>query len=227
MTLPFSSAQLRAARALLNWSRVELAKHTGISEPTLHRLENDIGEPEVKTHQKIRKTLEQIGIEFLDNSGVRFRPEGVEVLNGKEGMEKFWNRVFAYAQTFGGIIRQNGISEGPLDECAPEAAAAHRDRMGPLVNKRKDIFVRALIDEGDTNFLCNYVNYRWKPKGFPPAVPYYIFGDSVGIFAFEADPSPKVVLITSPIIAQTYITQYDKVWGLSKIPAQFRNQQGR
>ena len=148
----------------------------------------------------------------------------MEVLNGRVGIAKFWDRVFALAQTNGGIIRQNGIAEEPLDKCSPEAAATHRERMLPLIHRRKDIFVRALLEEGDYNFLCtDYADYRWNPKEAPPPVPYYIFGDSVAIFAFDAEPSPKIILITSPVIASAYSKQFDGAWEIAKIPPSSQN----
>ena len=93
--------------------------------------------------------------------------------------------------------------------------------MAPLVQKRKDIFVRAILEEGDEHFLCtDYADYRWNPKEAPPPVPYYTFGDSVALFAFEADPSPKVILITSTVVAQAYCKQFDRSWELAKTPPQ-------
>ena len=63
--------QLKAARALLGWSQSDLAKYSGVSEPTIARLESLGGglggRPE--TGQKIRSALEKGGIEFIDENG--------------------------------------------------------------------------------------------------------------------------------------------------------------
>lgn len=211
--------QIRAARGLLGWDATDLAAKAGLTRETVSKIETDTVQAREDTLTRILHVFNENGVEFTDNSGVRFRPEDVEVLNGKEGVEKFWDRVFASAQISGGVIRQNGIPEGPLDECAPDAAAMHRERMAPLVQKRKDIFMRVILQEGDYNFLCtDYVDYRWSSREAPPPVPYYIFGDSVAIFAFESDPSPKIILITSRIVASAYSKQFDRAWDLAKIP---------
>jgi len=214
--------QIKAARALLGWDAADLAKRAKLSRETVSNIENDLVQARENTLADIVRVFVDNRLEFLDGQGVRFRPEDVEVLNGPEGMERFWNLVYAFIQTSSNvIIRQNGIPEGPLDACAPKAAAAHRERMKPLVATRKDIKARAIIDEGDMNFLCSdYFQYRWHPKTAPPPVPYYIFGDTVGIFAFDADPAPKVVLITSPTIARAHHTQFDKAWELALTPPQ-------
>jgi transcriptional regulator with XRE-family HTH domain len=217
--------QIRAARALLDWSTADLAKQAEMTINGINKIERGHVQAHKDSLARIQSIFEGAGIEFLDFNGVRFRPEDLEVLNGKPGVTKFWDRVFAHAQTSGGIIRQNGIPEGPLDQCAPEAAATHRERMLPLVQKRKDIFIRAILEEGDTNFLCtNYADYRWNPKESPPPVPNYVFGDTVAIFAFEADPSPKIILITSPTIASAYIKQFDRSWELAQTPTSQKEQ---
>jgi predicted transcriptional regulator len=75
--------QVKAARALLGWSQGDLASHSGVSEPTIARLEAEDGilggRPE--TAAKIFKALVEGGIAFIaDNgggSGVRLaKPDG-------------------------------------------------------------------------------------------------------------------------------------------------------
>jgi transcriptional regulator with XRE-family HTH domain len=74
-----SIRQVKAARALLGWSQAELAKRSGISEPTIKRLEatdshDQIGgRPETAT--AIQSTLEAAGVEFTHGgeSGVRLK----------------------------------------------------------------------------------------------------------------------------------------------------------
>jgi predicted transcriptional regulator len=63
--------QVKAARALLGWSQSELARHSGISEPTIARLESADGElgGRSETVQKIRAALNSSGIEFIDENG--------------------------------------------------------------------------------------------------------------------------------------------------------------
>ena len=72
-----TSAQIRAARALLDWSREALSNHSGIGISALMRLENASGIPggNIKTFEAVQKTFENAGIEFIgtpdDGPGVR------------------------------------------------------------------------------------------------------------------------------------------------------------
>jgi transcriptional regulator with XRE-family HTH domain len=71
--------QVKAARALLGWSQAVLAERSGVSEPTIARLEAVDGElgGREDTAEKIRAAIEAAGIEFLQENdggaGVRLR----------------------------------------------------------------------------------------------------------------------------------------------------------
>jgi ribosome-binding protein aMBF1 (putative translation factor) len=74
-----SSAQVRAARAMLRWSALELATKSKVGVATIRRVEVLEGEIPVTSANEaaIRKALEEAGIEFLledgAGDGVRFR----------------------------------------------------------------------------------------------------------------------------------------------------------
>lgn len=66
-----TSAQIRAARALLKWSAERLAENAGVSWKTVQRLESadDVPSTNVRTLEAIRHTLESAGVIFLDRNG--------------------------------------------------------------------------------------------------------------------------------------------------------------
>ena len=74
-----TSAQIRAARGMLGWSRKDLAQHSGISFASMMRLESFDGVPSsnFKTLEGIKFAFEKAGIEFIgtpdDRPGVRFK----------------------------------------------------------------------------------------------------------------------------------------------------------
>jgi predicted transcriptional regulator len=63
--------QVKAARALLGWSQADLAVHSGVSEPTIARLESLDGElgGRANTAEKICAALESAGIDFISENG--------------------------------------------------------------------------------------------------------------------------------------------------------------
>jgi predicted transcriptional regulator len=66
-----SVRQIKAGRALLGWSQSDLASESGVSEPTIARLEaadGQLGGREA-TANRIRAALEKGGIQFIDENG--------------------------------------------------------------------------------------------------------------------------------------------------------------
>lgn len=76
--------QIRAARGMLKWSARKLAEETGISLPTVQRMERDGGLDNTlnKNVVAVQKALEKAGIEFLPENGggvgVRLRKSGAD-----------------------------------------------------------------------------------------------------------------------------------------------------
>lgn len=69
--LKVSIRQIKAARALLAWSQADLARRSGVSEPTVKRLEASDGElgGRVDTGEKIMAALEAAGVIFVEENG--------------------------------------------------------------------------------------------------------------------------------------------------------------
>ena len=67
----FSVRQMKAARALLAWSQGDLAEASGVSEPTIARLESEDGPVggRLGTGEKLRAALEKAGVEFIAENG--------------------------------------------------------------------------------------------------------------------------------------------------------------
>jgi len=67
-----SIRQIKAARSLLGWSQDDLAENSGISKPTIGRLESDDGEAiggRPETAESLIMALEKAGVEFIAENG--------------------------------------------------------------------------------------------------------------------------------------------------------------
>lgn len=82
-----TASQVRAARALVDWSQQRLQDETGLSATTIKRMENDKigpGKSSVENLEKVRAALEAAGVEFVNagayqghgGPGVRLREAG-------------------------------------------------------------------------------------------------------------------------------------------------------
>ncbi len=68
------SAQIRAARAFLNWSQTQLSQESGVSLPTIKRLERDSSTSNFGNVKKVRHALELAGIVFT-RQGIEINSE--------------------------------------------------------------------------------------------------------------------------------------------------------
>jgi DNA-binding Xre family transcriptional regulator len=71
MDHPISVRQMKAARALLAWSKGDLATASGISEPTMERLKAEDGpvRGRAETGAALVAALEKAGVEFIPENG--------------------------------------------------------------------------------------------------------------------------------------------------------------
>lgn len=70
-----SIRQIRAARALLDWTQADLAESAGLSEITIKNIERDVAAPRVSTMEALITAIEKAGVEFTNGGrpGVRMK----------------------------------------------------------------------------------------------------------------------------------------------------------
>lgn len=84
-----TSTQLRAARALLGWDQKQLAEFSGLSLPTIQRMENsdELVRGNIDSLTKILTTLEEAGIELIGESATSMgQGRGVRFFNKSDSL---------------------------------------------------------------------------------------------------------------------------------------------
>jgi transcriptional regulator with XRE-family HTH domain len=124
-----SIRQIKAARALLGWSQEDLARTSGISYPTIARLESNDGEigGRAGTAAKIVSALREAGIEFTNGGypGVRMKNDLIKL-------------QFRNAQLRGKITTALKKADDPLQRAD--------ERRAKLLAKTSDETVDTLAD---------------------------------------------------------------------------------
>jgi transcriptional regulator with XRE-family HTH domain len=204
--------QIRAARALLNWSREELAEQTGISVPALARAETGESQLRASSKEKIKYALEQAGIIFTDGSGVKMRNEIVRIFEGLEGIDRFYNEIYAAAQTMTREFLQFGLRYKDIKLFhKDEAMKRYRQNMMGL---KKNIF-RCIISEEERHLeKTNYALYRYWPIEKFIGTPFYVFEDNFSILSTRND-NIQAIVISDSKVAEEYRRQFDIMWGLA------------
>lgn len=205
--------QIKAARALLDWTQDDLAKAANLSKPMINTLERRIANPKLETLDAIRTACERAGVEFTQGPGVKLNATIVktEIFEGEDSLMRLLNDIFDTLHNTDQTLMISGIAEDKYKNWGG-------DRVLKQVEKRikHGIKTKLLSCDGDMNFIEPIEHYRWMPKEFFPKVPTYIYGDKYAIFLWG--PPKKVILIENAEIAQSFKDQFDAFWKNATTP---------
>ena len=206
--------QIKAARALADIRQDELAELVGLTPQAIRKIEDDAVQPREGTMADLVNVFTMRGIEFIDNQGVRFRPEGIQILNGREGLIALMDDIYdSCRRGSAGDIVLAGAPEDDFERILGDYDATYLANMSSVPNLR----MRTLIQEGDMNFVSSaYTEYRWAPKDQFQPVPFYAYADKLAIVVFQADPAPRIFMIQSKTISEAYRRQFESMWNQSK-----------
>jgi transcriptional regulator with XRE-family HTH domain len=215
--MKLTGIQIAAAIVLAGMTREALATEARIGRATLDRIINETNSTRDSTIEKIRSILEARGVEFTDGQGVRRKSQGVDMLIGSAGLQRFFDDVHEYAQQHGGTIVQFGVDEKQfLDHLGAEFSANYVRRMQKLSQERNDLKVQAIICKGETEYLASsYNEYRWISKDIFEAVPFYIYGETLAVMDFMTTPAPTIVILKFPAITNAYRKQFEAFWKIA------------
>ena len=208
-----TARQIRAARALLEWSGTDLAKKSGLTQMTISNIESDKVQPSEDSLQSIQAAFDMHGIEFLEGDGVRVRQQEVRIFSGKVGYRQFLDHVYATLKS-GGRIRQFFVNERSGPSFTDEYGKAHIVRMADI----KNLDAKVLCTEGDTELPAPYCSYRWISKADTDLAPFYLYGDNVVLPMHESANKMEWISINSKLMAERYAKQFDKSWANASVP---------
>lgn len=208
-TLPVRARQMKAARALLDWSQEDLANACGLSVATVRKLELGYISPRSKTVNCIRQALENAGLEFLDPDGVRHRPEEIKVYQGHEGICAFFDDVYETMRKKPGDVVVVTVDEDPFTENLKDYRFVHYERM---IAVKDQVSVKCILTDNPYSMPAEYCEYRWISKSYVDSVPFYVYDDKYAIFVFDADPCPRITVIQSRTVADAFRRQFYSMW---------------
>ncbi len=196
--------QIKAARSLLGWTQRDLAKQAGVSLASMANLEQGTGKTGGKAFAACCLALEQAGIEFTPEPGVRLRREKFHfrVLEGDRAVMELWDDIIVALGKTGGEVLISGVSGKLwLTRYKEEVTAA-------LIQRRKlGIRNRHIIPQGDTLILSDTETYRVAPPYLFQHVPYYVYADRFAMINWG--PPLRILLVQNSLIAETFRNQFE------------------
>lgn len=209
--------QVKAARVLLDWDAQDLANKTGLARETIFKMERGTANPKPETVARIVHAFMDEGIEFIDNEGVRRRPQGIEVFEGPERFNEFYDFLYEHLRVKGGDVCLSITDERLLSKYRKNPVA-HYERMQELSDR--DVIKSFRILAGESNFASDhpYNLYKWQPSLSLSPTAFYTFGDCLALISFVHSPAPYVVVLHSAPLAEAYRQAFDVAWDAAEAP---------
>ena len=210
--MSLDAAQIRAARALLDWTVEDLANATGLNKDSIKNVERGHSQPRVKTEATLREAFERAGVVFTEGSGVKRRNEIVRIFEGQEGIERFYGEIYATAQSATQEFLQFGLRYQDIGMFQTgESVKIYRAKMMSL----KRIIFRCIVSEEEKLFpKANYATYRYWPSEKFLGVPFYVFGDSFAILSIHPEKIQAIVILDKNV-AEEYRRQFAAMWSVA------------
>lgn len=202
--------QIRAARALLDWSQSDLAEHAGLSQTGIARIENGTNKPNTSTLEKIGNAFDQNGIEFLDKTGLRKVRDRLRIIEGPSSLRQLQDDIYhTFTETPGEVLLM-GIDE--LSPNEPEDYKYTKMHIQRLIDI--GCTERILVENTEDNYLAPIEWYRALPEKYFCPHTVFIYGTKIALNLRE--PEHKVLLLDNPFFAESLKTFFNFLWDNAK-----------
>lgn len=212
-----TTAQIRGARGILNWSQGDLSERTDISATSIGSIENGLTQARSSTLEIIQTAFERAGIEFIGFDGVRKRNDFVWTHSGASGLRDFMDQVYDVAKTYGGeVVLFNAKPANWIKWLGEEWMQMHSKRMQDIGNK---ISYKIATKEGEEQFISkDFAEYRWFPEDLLSDKAMYAFGDYLAFVNFE-DNSVTVIVLKQAEFSEAFRVLFNIAWdGVGRPP---------
>lgn len=203
-------SQIKAARALLNWTQDNLAKAAGLSLPSINNLERGITSPRKETLSAIENALSDAGIEFIDVTGVRLKTPDVsiEIIEGADWLAQYDQYLLARLTSDQDELLQYA-SDNRQWMIYGSATNHHFVDHRNLVNFKERILAPENIDFITSPPEC----YRTLSASQFATMDKQIFGNCIALILWD---TRKIIITTSKTYAEFERTQFELLWNNAK-----------
>ena len=198
--------QIRAARAILDWSTADLAKVTGLTVNGLNKIERGHVGPQKNSLEKIQAAFEKAGIEFLPDSGVRRKNNIIFVDESEDCVFKMLTDSYEVLLNTGEEILIAHLNDAAIIEHLGTEVFMN------FIRKRRaaGITGRYLVKENDPGITPPYHEYRIIPDNLFSTYPFFIYGPKVVLISWK--PSLCTIFINDARFAESARKLFELAW---------------
>lgn len=202
--------QIKAARAYLDWSRSQLARATGLSSNTIRNLELGNISPRGKTTLIIRQALEEAGLEFTDNEGIRRQCPDIRKIEGADSCEEFFDDLLQTVRKSGGVISAIFKTQ---EEMVGALGATIDNAHERLVSLCAHAALKCILSEAKgLSISLPKCQFMAVPKHNGSGISYFIYGNKHAMALPDGKDSFKYMVFNSIDISRGYRESFDLLW---------------
>ncbi len=205
--------QIRAARALKNWSQTDLSDRTGLAVPTIANIELGKQIPGKNTIEKIIDAFSIGGVRITTN-GVEFDQNEIFSLVGDGKFKNLIRDALQILEDLPPEERSFWALNAEDIVTTDEETDIYLEMLKKGISLRRIISNKAAIKYNE--FETKLIDHKYSDdKG---AV--FIFADKIALYTgAEGDEEPTTLIITNARIAETYRKQFSFMWDMLEHPA--------
>jgi len=201
-------AQIKAARAMLDWSQERMAEEAGVAVSTIRNIETGCV-PSARVAECITRAVEKAGLEFTSSKGVQPRRD-FDVFIGEKSTESFLEDLKATMLLRGGdVVSMMDSSEMLADTCG----AVGPNAMDRLLQIGKIAPVKCLLPQA-SEFAMKIPQFEFRAitsfSLIPP--PFYIYGNKYAHVLQEENGNFRYLVFTSTRMASSNRAQFNVFW---------------
>lgn len=199
--------QIAAARALLGISQDDLALKSGVGVATIIRFERGESDPRTEIRDKLKFTLETLGVEFKEG-GVVPRKSMVQEMYGIDAYDKLEDEIFEKVKDTKGEILLFGIDEA----FANENTINHAKRL-----QENHIYQKLITHLGAKTGLFPKEQYRFLGEDLFSFTPFVVYENNLAIvYPDLASKVDHIIIIRNKSLAETFKKLFNHLWKIGK-----------
>lgn len=196
--------QIRAARALLDWTAEDLAERLGVSKSAVSYIESGKNKPSSNTRALLYK--------IFVAEGINFTPYGVEI---RDNLITTWSGADAYKKCLEDVMARLASTQDPVVyfHCADESALDGDIQEIESRMRNQGILLKKTVSDNTEFFWGPKNDYRLIPADYVEKcrMVTIIYGNYVVL-----DVEDSLLRILSPKMSKVFYNQFDYWWESGK-----------
>lgn len=204
-------ADIRGARAYLNWTQMQLAYLCHVNIATINSIENEKSKPSKELLEQIAKVFDDHNIKFIETGGHIFNKDIIKIYEGLGAYSRALKNIYQYCLE----TKTEILMLGNDDERSNEEVNNIHKKYYPL-----GVPVKYLIDNENDYILGPINEYRKIDKKlFLSKDVTLIYEGGVLFFAEEEGnlksyelTKVKIIVIQNPSLAEQFKAYFYRLW---------------